>query len=43
MNLNLDKELIFFFSLCKIRLKPLSKTKNNKADKKKIVNNYIII
>ena len=43
MNLNLDKELIFFFAPGKIRLKPLSKTKNNKADKKKIVNNYIII
>ena len=43
MNLNLDKELMFFSAPGKIRLKPLSKTKSNKADKKKIVNNYIII
>lgn len=42
MNMNLDKELIFFSAPGKIRLKPLSKTKNNNIDKKKIVNNYII-
>ena len=40
--MNLDKELIFFSAPGKIRLKPLSKTKNNNIDKKKIVNNYII-
>ena len=43
MNINLDKELVFFSAPGKIRLKPLSKTKNNNIEKKKIVNIYIII
>ena len=41
--MNPDKTINFFSAPGKIRLKPLLRTINNKTDKNKIVNNYIII